>query len=302
MRMVNGTHTSAFLHAGATSADVAMLRDFHHGSWFSVESDLPKHDNLVISTSIGARQGCAVGSMVFNAIYEIALHDVRQKLRDLGITKSIPFHADAPPWHVHDDNPATDDEAAIAEACDVEFVDDVVFMLSSASADGLFLDLGRAIDVIIGTFQTFGLEVNLKPGKTEIVMQLFGPHSRRLLRSLGAAGKRVFTSAGGNAVNVVEQYKHLGSISHESGSTIPDAKSKARKCHNAYGPLSMNIFGNDKIYSSTRLVLADSLCFTRLGHGCDTWVRRQPAAEATINHARLRVLRRIAGCPRAHRF
>ena len=61
----------------------------------------------------------------------------------------------------------------MAETIDVDFVDDVVFMFSAVSADGLLLEIGLAVDIIIETFRSYGLEVNLKPGKSEVVMQLF---------------------------------------------------------------------------------------------------------------------------------
>ena len=160
------------------------------------------------------------------------------------------------------------------------------------------MGIGHAIDMVADTLRRYGLEVKFKPGKSEVVLQLFGPSSRSLLRDMGPAGKRAFTSPRGNAICAVEQYKHLGSISHATGSTIPDAKAKAHKCDNTYGSLATGVFGNTRIHPCTRLSLAASLCFSRLAFGCDTWVRRQPAAEATINHARMRVLRRIAGCPR----
>ena len=66
----------------------------------------------------------------------------------------------------------------------------------------------------------------------------------------------------------------------------------------AYTPIARTFFGNARILTDTRAFTADSLCFSRLLIGTDTWTRRCTHAEGIMNQARMRVLRRICDCPR----
>ena len=66
---------------GADPCDAAALKDLHTGTWFCTSDTMPAADDQVICTTIGARQGCALGAMCFNTIYEQALQAIRRDLR-----------------------------------------------------------------------------------------------------------------------------------------------------------------------------------------------------------------------------
>ena len=53
--------------------NIAMLRTLHNGSWFRV-GDLES----VVCYALGGRQGCKVGSTMFNSAYDIPLRMLRQ--------------------------------------------------------------------------------------------------------------------------------------------------------------------------------------------------------------------------------
>ena len=59
---------------------VALIASLHTGSWFQYK-DL---DTVILSIK-GGRQGCKLGSIVFNMVYARALYSVRYKLKKQGI-------------------------------------------------------------------------------------------------------------------------------------------------------------------------------------------------------------------------
>ena len=260
---------------------------------------MPTDEQEVIATTIGARQGCTCGAIVHNVIYERALEDARTILLARGIPRWMNFDPSAPPWEVAE-GIYTPSEARESEGClvsDIDFVDGVVLLLVADSAARLLQNLAEAIDVIVDRFAHYGLRVNLAKGKTEATIKLAGHQSRKLNASLGKPGKKRLITPNGNDICVVEEYVHLGTIQHQDGDTVPDAKRKAVRCDDTYTKLMTNIFGNNGIRTSVRLSLASSLCMSRLSYGTDTYVRRHRTAETAINRARMRVYRRIDGCP-----
>ena len=178
--------------------------------------------------------------MVFNALYEIALADIRRQFREHDIAVKLRHDDMMPPWSTSDEGcEAAGDrgEHGLVEGIDIAFVDDVMFMLADETAEGLHAKLRKAIDIVADTFASYGLSVNMNPGKTEIVWHLVGVRSRVIKRSCIFDGKSMVSSLKGRKVGIVGQYQHLGTIQHAGGSTLPDAKAKAKKC-DAHTPLS----------------------------------------------------------------
>jgi hypothetical protein len=284
----------ALLQAGADSALHEMLHDLHNENWFTVARTDPLHDDNVIHAQIGARQGCPVGAMLFNIVYEFVLAKIRLRLRQAGLLTTIVYDPDATPWQTtgcESSGGARGDAATgsdpislgvppsaptasdTAEICDVEFVDDAVFMFDDASPTLLIAKVAAVLDIIVDTFSEHGLTANLKLGKTEVMLKLIGHHSRTALRELHldkASGNKLITSPKSRSVQIVDQYQHLGTIRTTSGLMHKDAKLRSSKCTAAFVPVAGNIYANRDISMKTRLMLANGCCFSRLCYGLDT--------------------------------
>ena len=84
---------------GVDEHAAALLADLHRGTWFRC-----RDSTKVILTSKGGRQGCKVGSLVFNSIYTIALKEVRKQLIELGVVLVVK-DSHAPFWQEGDPPP-----------------------------------------------------------------------------------------------------------------------------------------------------------------------------------------------------
>jgi len=157
------------------------------------------------------------------------------------------------------------------------------------------------IDVIVDVFVEYGLCANLTAGKTEVSMQLIGRYSRTIKSNMpvdAVTKNRLLVTPLNRSVQIVDVYKHLGTMRHVTGDMLHDAKYKVSRSNEAYFPLSQRIFGNQDVYRKTRVSLANSLCFSRFRFGLDTWVRVTKPAVAKVHSARMRVLRKICGAER----
>eukprot|EP00973_Karenia_brevis_P020940 2879838-Karenia_brevis.AAC.1 len=101
---------------------IALLCSLHRGSWFQY-GEL----ETVITAATGGRQGCKVGSLIFNGAYSIALHMLHADLLDAGIVLRISASGQA----FWDERHSHDDALIII---DVTFVDDECVVLVAKSA------------------------------------------------------------------------------------------------------------------------------------------------------------------------
>ena len=285
------------MDAGVTPAVSQLVDDLHQNTWLVVSKEPLRGLSSVVRTRKGARQGCKIGALIFNVIYEYALGRIRRRASDAGILHEIEGSQPCL-WTLADG--AIQPEAkgdVLATLCDIEYVDDVLFMLMHADPRQLVHNSRVILAIILDEFKCCGLECNLAAGKTEVTLSLVGKGARKAKAQLfDATVKRHFlaTPDGHRRIGVVREYKHVGTVRTASGSNIPDARAKASKCLAAYYPLAHRIFGNAGIATSTRLSLAHSLCFSRLFYGTDTWLAPHADAVRILNEARLRVLRQVA--------
>ena len=74
-RKTGGVLSEAALHPCV----LHMLRDLHDGTWLRLDG------GYLIETSLGSRQGCKFGAIIFNLTYCRALDDLRCDLRNEGL-------------------------------------------------------------------------------------------------------------------------------------------------------------------------------------------------------------------------
>ena len=155
---------------GVDKHTIALLRGLHDGSWFRI-GDLP----TVILSQVGGRQGCKVGSMVFNSVYSIALDALHAALKRDGLSLHLPV-PDGPFWSAD-----AGEKPQMVDVADCTFVDDeciVVMQPTAASLDrAIDKKLGHATDI----FSALRLEINWNQRKTEAMVRFRGCGSQAIL-------------------------------------------------------------------------------------------------------------------------
>ena len=113
----------------------------------------------MVRTKRGARQGCKIGALIFNVIYEFALNRVRVAARDQGILFEVP--GDAPcPWTLLEGAKLPDQcSPGPAELCDIEFIGDVLFMLQHPQPATRVDETRTMLQIVINEFCRCGLQL-----------------------------------------------------------------------------------------------------------------------------------------------
>ena len=94
-------------------------------------------------------------------------------------------------------------------------------------------------------------------------------------------------------INVVDRYRHLGTIVMANGNDVPNARLRAKSAKEAYGPLAFRIFGPGHIPAPLKLSLYMCLVESR-----NSFSMHALRIVASVNN---RALRRTAGTPRFER-
>ena len=288
-------HGSVFEAWGVHPRIVRLMRNMHAASWI-VYGDL----DSAICVRIGGRQGCVFGSMVFNSPYALALMAIRDELLEVGVVLRL-RPGDGCPWSVPDDlNDDAGDDGVIV--LDVTFVDDECIMIEASSPPELAASIACTLEVVQRIFTLLRLEINWKPGKTECFVRVVGKGaSAQLELWRNASGVLAIPVPGCDQhVRVVAKCAHLGSVLTPCGNDVPLARARAKASMEAYGPLSLRVFGALHLPQAIRLQLLSVLVYTRLLfniHIVDLSINALRIVGRTYNRA----MRRVAGVPRFQR-
>ena len=191
--------------------------------------------------------------------------------------------------------PVLDDSVAVS-CSDVSFVDDFALLVASASPTDLLDNVRNHVRAYSELLADFGLSLNMSPGKTEAFVTFRGKGAK------DAASKLVHQDDhshvplhDGRLLRIVRSYVHLGTLTTPSGSYAQEVSRRTQSMLHAYLPLAKSTFGEPSFPIKTRLVLADSLLFTRLTFALGSWDPLPLGLKRSMEAARMRVFRMILG-------
>ena len=215
-----------------------LFTSLHSSTWFVVDG---APGTLV--TKKGGRQGCRFGGKLFNFVYSKALSEVHEKLKKSGVEFSFPFDCHRPFWL-----PCT--SATSSESIkDATFVDDEAFLLFARSPKSLNQAICTCLEVVSLIFSKYNMSLNWSKGKSEAIVVYRGKNARLMSSQLEQedGSRSLCVRSLGKKLNIVDSYKHVGSVVQSAGLLIKDAKHRASSALSAYAPLAMRVFGSNSI-------------------------------------------------------
>ena len=187
--------------------------------------------------------------------------------------------------------PVLDDSVAVS-CSDVSVVDDFALLVASASPTDLLDTVRNHVRAYSELLADFGLFLNMSPGKTEAFVTFRGKGAK------DAASKLVHSHVplhDGRHLRIARSYVHLGTLTTPSGSYAQEVSRRTQSMLHAYLPLAKSTLGEPSFPIKTRLVLADSLLFTRLTCALGSWDPLPLGLKRSMEAARMRVFRMILG-------
>ena len=273
---------------GLPDGVVELIRSLHTNTWFRY-ADL----DTIIVTHRGGRQGCKLGGIIFNLIYARALHKLRGKLLKEGVVLKLRYDPHQP---FFGKARANSDEHQLVPIVEATYVDDEALFLSASSPKALDSAISILLTELISTFAAQGFQINWAPKKSEAILRYRGKGAKQASEARmhdGSLKIKLPASADREFLNIVQEYKHVGSIASSDGSVNPDSIQRSKSALAAYVPLVNAIFASTCVPTSLKLRFADSLVFSRLFYNVHTWVTNSTFAIKTINKVYMQVLRQV---------
>ena len=245
------------------------VQDAHNSTWYVVDGHADCHQ-----THRGSRPGSPLADIAYNITMTGVLRDIEEALWNntalCTAAAQLPIFPPLTTW-----------------------VDDLAIPVPSISASALDSQVLFVLKTVDDTMRSYGLELNMQPGKTELVCQYRGVGSTtcRHRRFVEHAGQLPLPC--GRSLRVVAQYQHLGTAFHQSLSMRNELHGRLGKASAAYRQLSRLVFGNRRLKPTVRLQLLESLVLSILFHGAGTWPLLNSRLYAKLSHAIIGWQRRI---------
>ena len=153
----------------------------------------------------------------------------------------------------------------------ITWVDDLAIPIPVVRAADLDAQIIAVLTEVRRIMASYGLQLNMQAGKTELVCQYHGPDAVacRHRRFVEHAGQLALPD--GSSLHVVGQYQHLGTIFSQSMSLHNELTGRIGKASAAFRQMSRAIFNNKKIAPAVRLQLLESLVLSIVFYGSGTW-------------------------------
>ena len=251
-----------------------LLAPLHTNSWFCFQES-----DACLDVRKGGRQGCRFGSKFFNLAYAEPLKDFSSKMQELGVALRI--------WQPNDNEARSypNSTATVASGrsqegvpvIDVEFVDDGAFVLTAAvpaTSKEHHITAARILESVLSRYNM--VVTWAAPRKMENIELFRGKlakhHKSSLMRDDGSKAIPLTLEDGHHVeLRVVSQYKHLGSVVDDTGSLVPDARSRASPAMKSYVPLASKIIWCRNLGVQIRVRLEYGLIVSKLMCNVHVW-------------------------------
>ncbi len=228
-------------------------------------------DPTPYQTWTGTRPGDPVADLIFIMFFLLVQCDLQTALAAAGLVSEFPLDPAAPFG-----------QGCAATSVQLKpptFMDDLVILLQDKRPARLLDMLTLAASILCATMAKFGLQVNLKAGKTEAIVCLAGTGYKlaraRMWASIeseeGAEGVPVLPLSGGGKLRIVRRYKHLGIMASDSRSFEPELAARLSAARSASAALAARLFASKHLDDRAKTVLASAVVESRALHGAGAW-------------------------------
>ena len=189
--------------AGLVVHFIRVLVNWHHRSWISVEGV-----RKIACCSKGTRPGDPLADIIFNLGMTFILSEL-DKCREEPEPMRGPFFF------------GTLGSSDTVSCPEVSYVDDLALFISHDSPGKL---CDRVVDItnrLTEIMASFGLELNMKAGKTECIFSLRGRGTAEAQRQLARDGKQIILPTKYAKLRIVQSHCHLGIILTKTGCITP---------------------------------------------------------------------------------
>ena len=248
-----------------------VLQDAHHATWFCIDGE-PQ----ICTTQRGSRPGSPLADLAFNALISHLIHELQIAINQ------IPEMREAR-------------AKLLAPTPILGWVDDLAVPMMTLNPQQLPSLIQQVTTLVHRACAKRGLELNFKPGKTEVVCGFRGSGAVDMRRQylIEHAGHIALTEPP-VLLRMVGTYEHLGMQFSQSGSVGQEIRVRVGKACSAHRTIRKGILQNKRVSVHARIRLAEALLVPILLHGSGSWPRLNHQSFVKVQAVLLTWFRSIA--------
>ena len=259
--------------AGVPPRLLSIVQSFHTSMQATICVDGDRLDPFAVRN--GLRQGCSMAPTLFNIFMWAVFQRWYARVADIP-GAGVPIHTNAR-QRLFFRRHRTDTRRSIL---DCQFADDSALMATRREA------IETCLTAFVEVAGAFGLKVNLE--KTKLMVT--GHHvTEEDVRPL---------MLNGHAVEVVSEFRYLGTNIHADGRCSRDIESRIAAASRAFGVLSRPVFRDNNLTLATKRTVFEACVLSLLLYASECWVPLQ-ADIAKLSSFYMRCLRTIMGVSRS---
>ena len=250
----------ALVAAGASKHLQTMIHQFLSCTWFVV-ADCP----TITKTTKGTRPGDSLADIAFSFVLAKVLKVFfATHFRDEG--PSLLWNGRHEPWS---------EEAGdipVGPICPI-WADDVAIAILHQDVETL-IDIVRSVSLhLFELLAMTGMDPNLKPSKTEVLLALRGKGSQVQLRNIMQDGCvfRLASTFGFEPLRIVGAYKHLGTWLSSGASLLLEIRTKIAMAHTVITKYRTQIFACGRLSILRKVQLFRSLVMSIVLYNVGAW-------------------------------
>lgn len=256
----------ALQSSGMSAFMEAHLTEVLQNTWFALPGD-----STLSRTRKGTRPGDNLADMLFSFVFAKLISRIVTSLEDDGVTfqyhgcdEAHPF-----PWQLEVQHQST------YTMMGPIWADDLAIMIDGDAPSELLHRTRLITARVFDFFALAGMDVNLGPSKTEVVVSLRGAGSPQIRRDLFRHQPPMLDvpteRLGTFHVRVVHNYKHLGTMYASGGRMVPEIRQRLGEAKAEFRLNRKKIYNQGKMTADRRIRLFRALIMSGLQYNAGIW-------------------------------
>ena len=265
----------------------AQVRELLNTTWFVVSGS-----EAFTEARKGSRPGDSVADLLFTIAFRHLLNKVRIALLERGVLLEVPWSgAREPHGYARPDDPCIKEEVL-----GPVWADDLAIMLTASSSEELLSNVSQAAGILFDTLLLSGMQPNLGPSKTELLLELRGANSVPHRKKLALEGYALSTTSQllKQNIRVVGAYKHLGTWIQVNGKLGRELSCRFAIGHSTITKYRSSIFANRAMSLEKKLQLFQSLILSAVLFNSPIWMMTRKQDVTRFYSGLMALYRRVA--------
>lgn len=261
-----------------------LFKEFYQSTWYSVTGSA-----VLTLTRRGSRPGDSFADICFGFVLSRIMRKIEERLVLEFPFMTLDWNCQCTPFQT------ADQQRSLGPLLPI-WADDVAVAIRHESAKELLVNIPRIASQVLHALAVAGLQPNLKPGKTEILVELRGEGSLQAKRMWMEAEYSFPLSSPllDEPLRSVHCYKHLGAYVQQGAKLTKDLSVKFAIAHDTFTRFRPQIFGNRSLKLRTKVQYFRSLILSAITFSCATWELPTKRLEQQMRTGFLKLYKRLA--------